>query len=237
MILSLCALSAVILSEKSISPEVKVQKLSSAVTGHMSHKQQSLRSQALEDEDGQPSGEETLGEESESGHFIDVFGWHGMFASIVFIGSIILWVYLRCIRPQNWFREWQKTFDYAGEGFAAQKGEAYLDENDITGSLTLVPGEAVFFNEEVALSFGGAFGSCHRLSVTNHRIIAQKTDTILCGTCMVPPESSPIPGPSSFPRATLPRSRISSRPPAPSHPTLAPHPPLSSAARIIPRRP
>lgn len=119
-------------------------------------------------------------------NFNAIFGWHGTFAVIVLIGSIALWVHLRFIRPQTWFREWQKTFGSAADGFGEQKdSEAYLDENDITGSLTLVPGEAVFFNEEVALSFGGVFGSCSKMSVTNLRIIAQKTDTTLCGTCML----------------------------------------------------
>ena len=48
-----------------------------------------------------------------------------------------------------------------------------------------VPGEAVFFNEELALSFGGVFGSCSKLSVTNLRVIAQKSETIFFGTCSV----------------------------------------------------
>eukprot|EP00291_Cryptomonas_curvata_P009897 CAMPEP_0172186016 /NCGR_PEP_ID=MMETSP1050-20130122/20497_1 /TAXON_ID=233186 /ORGANISM="Cryptomonas curvata, Strain CCAP979/52" /LENGTH=244 /DNA_ID=CAMNT_0012860079 /DNA_START=111 /DNA_END=842 /DNA_ORIENTATION=- len=181
-------MSAVISDEKSISPEMKIQN--KALSGQMSQKQLSHRSQVLEGEGQEPaestaSSELWVEREFNWVNVFQVFGWHWTFFSIVFIGSIILWVYLRFVRPQNWFREWQKTFDSAGEGFAAQKGDAYLDENDITGSLTLVPGEAVFFNEEAALSFGGAFGSCHKLSVTNHRIIAQKTDTILCGTCML----------------------------------------------------
>jgi hypothetical protein len=174
-------------NEKKLSPEVKVQSSLPSLAGNVPRKQRCLRWQTLEgveestESTAAPWAEYQLNWEN----FFNVFGWHFTFASIVFIGSVVLWIHLRFIRPQNWFREWQKTFDSAREGFAAQKGEAYLNENDITGSLTLVPGEAVFFNEEVALSAGGAFGSCHKLSVTNHRIIAQKTDTILFGTCMV----------------------------------------------------
>ena len=116
-----------------------------------------------------------------------IFGWHLFFLSLILLGTVLLWVYVRCIRPQSWFRDFQKPFVSASAGFgtAATGTTAHLDENDLPGSLTLVPGEAVFFNEELALSFGGAFGSCSKLSVTNLRVIAQKSDTIFCGTCSV----------------------------------------------------
>jgi len=116
-----------------------------------------------------------------------IFGWHLFFLSLILLGTVLLWVYVRCIRPQPWFRDFQKPFVSASTGFGtADAGTtAHLDENDLPGSLTLVPGEAVFFNEELALSFGGAFGSCSKLSVTNHRVIAQKSDTIFCGTCSI----------------------------------------------------
>jgi hypothetical protein len=99
----------------------------------------------------------------------------------------LLWIFVRFLRPQPWFRDFQKKWQDESSGFlsAGAGAVAHLDENDITGSLTLVPGEAVFFNEEAALSFGGFFGSCSKLSVTNFRVIAQKSDTIFCGTCSV----------------------------------------------------
>ena len=88
-----------------------------------------------------------------------IFGWHLFFLSLILLGTVLLWVYVRCIRPQSWFRDFQKPFVSASAGFgtAATGTTAHLDENDLPGSLTLVPGEAVFFNEELALSFGGAF--------------------------------------------------------------------------------
>jgi hypothetical protein len=167
---------------------VKVQKKGSnrrsISTGQLpeANKHRSLRSQVLGDEEPAAAEESTAVavEEVSWGKINAIFGWHGLFAIIVLIGSIALWVHLRFVRPQTWFREWQNTFGSAADGFGERKDtDAYLDENDITGSLTLVPGEAVFFNEEQALSFGGVFGSCSKLSVTNLRIIAQKTDTTL----------------------------------------------------------
>ena len=116
-----------------------------------------------------------------------VFGWHLFFLSLVLVGTLALWVYVRFIRPQQWFRDFQKPFVSATTGFStAPTGTvAHLDENDLPGSLTLVPGEAVFFNEEQALSFGGGFGACSKMSVTNLRVIAQRSETIFCGTCSV----------------------------------------------------
>jgi hypothetical protein len=192
LILSVLAVCALISQARGLSPEVKLEKDGSIVAGQVPLKQRSLRSQVLEGEEPAAAEESTAVaiEEVNIENISAVFGWHGTFAVIVLFGSIALWVHLRFVRPQTWFREWQKTFGSVGDGFGEQKdSEAYLDENDITGSLTLVPGEAVFFNEEVALSFGGVFGSCSKLSVTNLRIIAQKTDTTLCGTCMVRPRS------------------------------------------------
>ena len=118
-----------------------------------------------------------------------IFGWHLFFLSLVLLGTVVLWVYVRCIRPEPWFRDFQKPFVSATTGFgtAPAGSAAHLDENDLPGSLTLVPGEAVFFNEEVALSCGGVFGSCSKLSVTNLRVIAQKSETIFFGTCSVRP--------------------------------------------------
>jgi hypothetical protein len=104
-----------------------------------------------------------------------VFGWHLFFLGLVLVGTLLLWIFVRFLRPQPWFRDFQKKWQDESSGFlsAGAGAVAHLDENDITGSLTLVPGEAVFFNEEAALSFGGFFGSCSKLSVTNFRVIAQ----------------------------------------------------------------
>ena len=131
-----------------------------------------------------------------------VFGWHLFFLVLVLLGTLLLWIFVRFLRPQPWFRDFQKKWQDDSSGFFSADASviAHLDENDLTGSLTLVPGEAVFFNEEAALSFGGVFGCCSKLSVTNLRVIAQKTDTIFCGTCSVAPANNlkvldPIPYP------------------------------------------
>ena len=123
-----------------------------------------------------------------------IFGWHLFFLILVLIGTVLLWVYVYFIRPQPWFRDFQKQYDNVAAGFgtATPGTVAHLDENNLTGSLTLVPGEAVFFNEELALSFGGVFGSCSKLSVTNLRVIAQKTETIFFGTCSVSSPPDPL---------------------------------------------
>ena len=116
-----------------------------------------------------------------------IFGWHLFFLILILNGTALLWVYVFFIRPQSWFRDFQKHSENSSAGFgtATPGTVAHIDENNLTGSLTLVPGEAVFFNEELALSFGGVFGSCSKLSVTNLRIIAQKSETIFFGTCSV----------------------------------------------------
>lgn len=118
----------------------------------------------------------------------EVFGFHLLGAIIVLVSLVLTWVYVRFIRPQTWFREYQKGISSSvssGFGIDIEGGSKTIDENDLTNSLNLVPGEAVFFNEEQALSFGGVFGACSKLSVTNLRIFAQRSETVLCGTCSV----------------------------------------------------
>mmetsp|Transcript_64435 Transcript_64435/g.172557 ORF Transcript_64435/g.172557 Transcript_64435/m.172557 type:complete len:472 (-) Transcript_64435:201-1616(-) len=120
--------------------------------------------------------------------FNQSFLLHLIIVAVVLVCDLALFIYVRFIRPQQWFQEYIKShIDKVSDGFASvgTDSEAYLDENDIAGSLVLVPGEAVFFNEEQTLSCGGVFGSCTKLSVTNKRVIAQRTDTTLLGMCML----------------------------------------------------
>ena len=183
LVLAVAATSFAVHSRYSVLEETAVGK------HQVQAKQLAVHSQ-LDDEPTEPSADTGSITEQQDAFVAEVeaiFGWHFVFLSLVLLGTILLWVYVRCIRPQSWFRDFQKPFVSASAGFgtAATGTTAHLDENDLPGSLTLVPGEAVFFNEELALSFGGAFGSCSKLSVTNLRVIAQKSDTIFCGTCSV----------------------------------------------------
>ena len=183
LVLAVAATSFAVHSRYSVLEETAVGK------NQVQAKQLAVHSQ-LDDEPTEPSADTGSITEQQDAFVAEVeaiFGWHFVFLSLVLLGTILLWVYVRCIRPQSWFRDFQKPFVSASAGFgtAATGTTAHLDENDLPGSLTLVPGEAVFFNEELALSFGGAFGSCSKLSVTNLRVIAQKSDTIFCGTCSV----------------------------------------------------
>ena len=183
LVLAVAATSFAVHSRYSVLEETAVEK------HQVQAKQLAVHSQ-LDDEPTEPSADTGSITEQQDAFVAEVeaiFGWHFVFLSLVLLGTILLWVYVRCIRPQSWFRDFQKPFVSASAGFgtAATGTTAHLDENDLPGSLTLVPGEAVFFNEELALSFGGAFGSCSKLSVTNLRVIAQKSDTIFCGTCSV----------------------------------------------------
>ena len=153
-------------------------------------KQHVVRSQ-LDDEEPEADPAAAPADTNQDDAFVKqveaIFGWHLFFLTLVLIGTVLLWVYVYFIRPQSWFRDFQKQYENASAGFgtATPGTVAHLDENNLTGSLTLVPGEAVFFNEELALSFGGVFGSCSKLSVTNLRVIAQKSETIFFGTCSV----------------------------------------------------
>ena len=63
-----------------------------------------------------------------------IFGWHGLAAIVIVLGSLILWVHLRFVRRQAWFRELQKTYEQNTENLGKQNdGEAKeLDENKIT---------------------------------------------------------------------------------------------------------
>ena len=158
-------------------------------------KQHVVRSQLDDDEEADPEEYNTIvpstADPNQEDEFVKqveaIFGWHLFFLILILIGTVLLWVYVFFIRPQSWFRDFQKQYENksAGFGTATPGTVAHLDENNLTGSLTLVPGEAVFFNEELALSFGGVFGSCSKLSVTNLRVIAQKSETIFFGTCSV----------------------------------------------------
>jgi hypothetical protein len=102
LILSVLAMCALISHGHSLSPEVKVQKKGSnrrsISTGRLpeANKHRSLRSQVLGDEEPAAAEESTAVavEEVSWGKINAIFGWHGVFAIIVLIGSIALWVHL-----------------------------------------------------------------------------------------------------------------------------------------------
>jgi hypothetical protein len=115
------------------------------------------------------------------------FGAHLTWAVIILIFASLTWIYVRFIRPQSWFKDLLKQASAAASkpldiGDALGKVPADLDENDIVSTLVLVPGEAIFFNEVASKK---SLGTVYKLSVTNLRIIAQKAETTLFGTCQV----------------------------------------------------
>lgn len=119
--------------------------------------------------------------------FQTTFGAHLTWALIVLFFAAITWVYVRFIRPQSWFKDLLRAASESATlpvnvGDTLGKVPTDLDENDIVSTLVLVPGEAVFFNEEAS---NKAIGTVYKLSVTNLRIIAQKAETTMFGTCQV----------------------------------------------------
>jgi hypothetical protein len=119
--------------------------------------------------------------------FQKTFGAHLTWAITILVLAALTWVYVRFIRPQSWFKDLLKKAKESSKlpiDVAGTLGEvpSEIDENDITGSLVLVPGEAVFYNEEAASK---NVGTVHKLSVTNFRLIAQKAETTMFGTCQV----------------------------------------------------
>jgi hypothetical protein len=119
--------------------------------------------------------------------FQKTFGAHLTWAITILVLAGFTWIYVRFIRPQTWFKELLKKAKDSAKlpinvGDTLGQVPTEIDENDITGSLVLVPGEAVFFNEEAATK---NVGTVYKLSVTNFRIIAQKAETTMFGTCQV----------------------------------------------------
>jgi len=118
--------------------------------------------------------------------FQKVFGAHLTWACFLLFLGLLTWVYVRFIRPASWFKDILKKAKEATKmpnvGDALGNVPAELDENDITSTLTLVPGEGVYFSENAATK---SVGSVYKLSVTNLRIIAQRAETTMFGTCQV----------------------------------------------------
>ncbi len=118
--------------------------------------------------------------------FQKVFGAHLTWAGFLLFLGLLTWIYVRFVRPTSWFKDILKKAKEAtkipnvGDTLGNVPGE--LDENDIVASLTLVPGEGVYFSEEAAAK---SVGTVYKLSVTNLRIIAQRAETTMFGTCQV----------------------------------------------------
>ena len=127
--------------------------------------------------------------------FTTTFGAHLTWALIVLFFAALTWAYVRFVRPQSWFKDMLRTATESATlpinvGDALGKVPSDIDENDIVSTLVLVPGEAVFFTQEAS---GRNIGTVYKLSVTNLRIIAQKAETTLFGTCQVLADPSSIP--------------------------------------------
>ena len=118
--------------------------------------------------------------------FQKVFGAHFTWACFLLFLGLLTWAYVRFVRPASWFKDILKKAKEATKipnvGDALGNVPAELDENDITATLTLVPGEGVYFSENAAVK---TVGTVYKLSVTNLRIIAQRAETTMFGTCQV----------------------------------------------------
>lgn len=111
----------------------------------------------------------------------ETFGMHLDWAFFIGFLGFLTWAYVRYIRPKL--------------ARPAQGEEGLvLDENDLTASLHLVPGEEIFFHDcedgkEGNVGFMEYFGGSNRVSklaITNRRVVAQFREATFCGTCQVP---------------------------------------------------
>jgi hypothetical protein len=106
------------------------------------------------------------------------FGSHLDWAFILAFLGLLTWAYVRYVRPK----------------LPKPEGETMvLDENDVTASLHLVPGEELFFHDcETAMEghvgivqyFGGS-NRVSKIAITNKRVVAQFREATFCGTCQV----------------------------------------------------
>ena len=124
--------------------------------------------------------------------FTKTFGAHLTWALILLGLAFATWIYVRFVRPQSWFKDIIKKAKESAKipinvGDTLGNVPAELDENDIVSTLYLVPGEAVLFSQEAATK---SVGSVYKLSVTNLRIIAQRAETTMFGTCQVVSQSA-----------------------------------------------
>ena len=106
------------------------------------------------------------------------FGAHLDWAFILAFLAFLTWAYVRYVRPKL-----PKT---EGENMV-------LDENDVTASLHLGPGEELYFidcetgqegNVGIVQMFGGS-NRVSKLAVTSRRVVAQFREATFCGTCQV----------------------------------------------------
>ncbi len=107
------------------------------------------------------------------------FGFHLNWAFFLAFLGALTWAFVRYVRPK----------------MPKPEGETMvLDENDLTASLHLVPGEELFFTDcetgmEGTVGCVQWFGGSNRVSkiaITNKRVVAQFREATFCGTCQVP---------------------------------------------------
>uniref|UniRef100_A0A6T7XSN5 Uncharacterized protein n=1 Tax=Cryptomonas curvata TaxID=233186 RepID=A0A6T7XSN5_9CRYP len=103
------------------------------------------------------------------------FGAHLDWAFIIAFVGLVVWAFVRYIRPKL----------PKPEG-----SEFILDENDVTASLLKLPGEEEYFLEAETdkiswLERLGGGDRVWKLAVTNKRIIAQKREATFFGTCQL----------------------------------------------------
>jgi len=107
------------------------------------------------------------------------FGSHLDWAFIIAFCGLLTWAYVRYVRPKLPKPEGEESM--------------VLDENDVTASLHLGPGEELFFSDcetgqDGTVGFYQWFGGSNRVSkiaVTSRRVIAQFRESTFCGTCQL----------------------------------------------------
>jgi hypothetical protein len=107
------------------------------------------------------------------------FGIHLDWAFFIAFLGLLTWAYVRYVRPKLPKVEGEETL--------------VLNENDLTASLHLGPGEEIFFSDcetgkDGSIGFIHWFGANNRVSkiaVTNRRVVAQFKEATFCGTCQV----------------------------------------------------
>ena len=106
------------------------------------------------------------------------FGGHLDWAIFLAFLGFLTWGYVRYVRPKLPKPESENMV---------------LDENDVTASLHLGPGEELYFTDfEIGLEgnigiaqwFGGS-NRVSKIAVTSRRVIAQFREATFCGTCQV----------------------------------------------------
>lgn len=192
IIASVAILALALQSDKSTSTAAAQLRLSSLAAGKSNTKLEGEEEATAGSTEG-AAAEEGFVPNTDKIHFPNTweafqktFGAHLTWAFIILGLAAATWVYVRFVRPQSWFKDILKKAKESAKlpinvGDTLGKVEE-LDENDIVSTLYLVPNEAVYFSEEAAVK---SVGTVYKLSVTNLRIIAQRAETTLFGTCQV----------------------------------------------------